>query len=915
MITKDVKSLLKKLNEYTTRSLEAAAGFCITRTHYEVSIEHLLAKFLEDGSGDIPRILDHFNIEKGKVWEELNRTLEGFRTGNAGKPGFSPTLLELIESALIAVTVHHDQDRIRSGAILEVLMDMDSFQLGEYMDTLAEIPRDEFRKDFINIVAGSVEDAQARTVVSRGRGRTEILPQQEGETALERFTIDVTGRARDGQIDPARGRDQEMRQIIDILSRRRQNNPILVGEAGVGKTHVAEGLALRIAQEDVPDSLKEVEIRGLDVGLLEAGAGVKGEFENRLKSVISEVKESPKPIVLFIDEAHLLTGAGGSAGSSDAANLLKPELARGELRTIASTTWSEYKRYIEKDPALARRFQMVRIDEPSEDNACVMLRAVRGNFETHHGIQISNEAVKASVKLAARYISGRQLPDKAVSLMDTAAARVKMEHTAKPAKLDDVERFVQNLDIEIAAIRRDIDLGVISGDGYLAELEEKRGAAIEERDALSERWLEESELVHKINSLQQQLAEEMERLRTQEEAEPTDTDAEPETSTEAEETEVEAETTDSDAEAETVDVAAIKAELDRLRGELLEIQGDDPLVHVDVDESIAAQVVSDWTGIPMGNMLRDEADTLLNLENTMEERILGQSHAIKEVADIVRASKAGIGNPESPIGVFLFVGPSGIGKTECARVLADLLFGGERFMITINMSEYQESHTVSQLKGAPPGYVGYGEGGILTEAVRQRPYSVVVLDEVEKAHRDVLNLFYQVFDKGFMRDGEGREIDFKNTVIIMTGNLGWETIFRMCSGEEMPTADEVVEEVLPELQRHFGVALLARCKVVPFLPLDTETMKGIVKLKLDKIGARLRESHNMGFEYSEDMITRIADRCTQIEAGARNIDYIIDKNILPDISAALLSHLAEETMPERLMLTIDESGDFQYQFE
>ncbi len=892
MITKDVKSLLKKLNEYTTRSLEAAAGFCITRTHYEVSIEHLLIKFLEDGSGDIPRILDHFNIEKGKVWEELNRALEGFRTGNAGKPGFSPTLLELIESALIAVTVHHEQDRIRSGAILEVLMDMDSFQLGGYMDTLAEIPRDEFRKDFINIVAGSVEDAQARTVVSRGRGRTEILPQQEGETALERFTIDVTGRARDGQIDPARGRDQEMRQIIDILSRRRQNNPILVGEAGVGKTHVVEGLALRIAEEDVPDSLKEVEIRGLDVGLLEAGAGVKGEFENRLKSVISEVKESPKPIVLFIDEAHLLTGAGGSAGSSDAANLLKPELARGELRTIASTTWSEYKRYIEKDPALARRFQMVRIDEPSEDNACVMLRAVRGNFESHHGIQISNEAVKASVKLAARYISGRQLPDKAVSLMDTAAARVKMEHTAKPARLDDVERYVQNLDIEIAAIRRDIDLGVISGDGYLLELEEKRSAAIEERDALSERWVQESELVHKINSLQQQLTAEMEKLR------------------EVQESEEEVDTSSLESS-----VSDLQSQVSSLKSELSEIQGDDPLVHVDVDESIAAQVVSDWTGIPMGNMLRDEADTLLSLENTMEERILGQSHAIKEVADIIRASKAGIGNPESPIGVFLFVGPSGIGKTECARVIADMLFGGERFMITINMSEYQESHTVSQLKGAPPGYVGYGEGGILTEAVRQRPYSVVVLDEVEKAHRDVLNLFYQVFDKGFMRDGEGREIDFKNTVIIMTGNLGWETIFRMCSGEEMPTADEVVEAVLPELQRHFGVALLARCKVVPFLPLDTETMKGIVKLKLDKIGKRLRESHNMGFGYSEDMITRIADRCTQIEAGARNIDYIIDKNILPDISAALLSHLAEETMPERLMLTIDESGDFQYQFE
>ncbi|MFQ6044380.1 MAG: AAA family ATPase, partial [Candidatus Poribacteria bacterium] len=597
---------------------------------------------------------------------------------------------------------------------------------------------------------------------------------------------------------------------------------------------------------------------------------------------------------------------GGPAGGSDAANLLKPELARGELRTIASTTWSEFKKYIEKDPALERRFQMVKIDEPSEEDAGIMLRGTKSKFEDHHGIQISNEAVNTAVKLAARYISGRQLPDKAVDLMDTAAARVKMGQSAKPAQLDDIERHIQNLDIEIAAVRRDIDLGVLSDEALLTELEEESKKAEEECNALHERWMRESELVEQIHSLQQQLAAEMEKLRKKEQVKASD-DVEAELKSET--------ISESESTGNATHATQLRAELDRVASELREVQGEDPLVHVDVDGSIAAQVVSDWTGVPVGNMLKDEADVLLNFEKLMEERILGQSHAIKEIADVIRASKAGIRNPESPIGVFLFVGPSGTGKTECARVVADLLFGGERFMTAINMSEYQESHTVSQLKGAPPGYVGYGEGGVLTEAVRHHPYSVVVLDEVEKAHRDVLNLFYQVFDRGFMRDGEGREIDFKNTVIMMTGNLGWETIFQMCESDEQPTPEELVEAIRPEIQRHFGAALLARCKVIPFYTLDAEIMKGIVKLKLAKIGERLMESHNMDFEYSQDLVTRIAERCTQVDTGARNIDYIIDKTILPDISAALLAQLAGETMPARLTLTLDESGEFQYQFE
>ncbi len=925
MITKDRRSLLEKLNQYTTRALNTAAGFCSSRTHYEISIEHVLLQLLEDGKGDIPLILEHFDVDKGKVAKDINRTLEGFRTGNAGLPNFSRTFMELVEAAWVVISVHHGQSKIRSGALLEALLGMDSYQLGDYIEALSGISVDELRKDFISIVGGSIEDAEAR-VVTEGRAAVAGEARPGGDSALDRYTIDVTGRARDGKIDPARGRDKEMRQMIDILTRRRKNNPIIIGEAGVGKTHVVEGLALRIVQGDVPDILKEVEIRGLDMGLLEAGAGVKGEFENRLKSVISEIKEAPKPTILFIDEAHLLTGSGGSGSSADAANLLKPELARGELRTIGATTFSEYKRYIEKDPALARRFQPVQVDEPSEEDACLMLRATKGVFETYHNIQISNESVTTAVKLASRYIAGRQLPDKAVDLMDTAAARVKMEQTSKPARLDDAERLVQNLDIEIAAIRRDIDLGLSSDSEYLTELEEKRNAAAEEQEELYQRWTQEREIVEKIHALQQQLIEGMEKLRSEETEAPDDSsDTEEDVEEEKEEnadteenaeedTAEESATEDIEEEAE-FDPDAIKAELERLRTELAEIQGDEPLVHVGVDASIAAQVVADWTGIPMGNMIKDEATILLNMEKLMEERIIGQSHAIAEMADVIRSNKAGIGNPESPIGVFMFVGPSGVGKSESARVIADLLFGGERFMVTINMSEYQESHTVSQLKGAPPGYVGYGEGGILTEAVRHRPYSVVVLDEVEKAHRDVMNLFYQVFDKGFMRDGEGREIDFKNTVIIMTGNIGWQTIAQMSSGEERPDPEAVTEAVMPELQAFFAPALVARCKVVPFLSLDKETMKGIIKLKLGKVGKRLMESHKMGFEHSEELVDRIAERCTQAEFGARNIDHIIEKTILPDISRELLQKLADEAMPDRLILMLDEAGEFQYQFE
>lgn len=878
MITKDLKKLLEKLNDHTTRALETAAGFAIGRGHYEISIEHLFLKLLEDGSGDVPRIFNHFNADSGTLWDAMLKRLEGFRAGNTGRPTFSPLLLQLVESGWIAGSVHHGLQEIRSGNLLEALLDNESLWTSAYGDVLTSIRSDELRTNFFNIVGGSAEDAPAKAAAST---RDLDRPKREGETALDLYTTDITGNARNGKVDPVFGRDKEIRQMIDILSRRRKNNPILVGEAGVGKTAVVEGLALRITQGDVPSSLAEVDIRGLDLGLLQAGAGVKGEFENRLKSVIKETKESAKPIILFIDEAHTLIGAGGAAGTSDAANLLKPALARGELRTIAATTWSEYKKYFEKDAALERRFQMVKVDEPSVEIATSMIRGIKSKYEKHHSIQISDEAVATAVKLAERFISGRQLPDKAVDLIDTSAARVRMGQTAKPAALDDIERRLQNLDIKIAAIKRDLDTGVLNDGLALKTLEDERKEVETSRKATEERWKKENDLVKKINDLRLQLGDSGDLAKGKK---------------------------------KDVDVEKTKKEIEKLKTELETLQADDPLVHVEVDGSIAAEVVADWTGIPVGNMMKDEAQVLLTFEEKLKSRILGQEEGITDIADTIRTAKAGMRNPEAPMGVFLFVGPSGVGKTECARTVADLLFGGERFVITINMSEYQESHTVSQLKGSPPGYVGYGEGGVLTEAVRQRPYSVVLLDEVEKAHRDVMNLFYQVFDKGFMRDGEGREIDFKNTIIMMTSNLGSDIFMQVCTEDEHPTPDQLREVIHPQLVNHFQAALLARMKVIPFYPLRKETMKGIVKLKLGQIGKRLKEAHAMTFDYDPVVIERVAERCTQIDTGARNIDFIIDRTLLPEVSKAMISKMAEESMPSKLTLGMDQAGNFTYVF-
>ena len=878
MITEDLKKLLQKLNDRLTRALESAAGFAISRGHYEVALEHLLLKLLDEEGGDVTRILQHAGVEPGRFQEALQHQLEDFRTGNTGRPTFSPTLLETIEQAWLVASVHHGFSTVRSGALLEAVLRSDALKGEPYMDVLKPIGRESLRDDFIDIVAGSSEDAPR----VGGDGQAAAGDAPSGDSALARFTVNITQDARDGTIDPIFGRNKEIRQIIDILSRRRKNNPILVGEAGVGKTAVVEGLALRIARGDVPKVLEEVDIRELDLGLLKAGASVKGEFESRLKSVIQEVRAAPKPTVLFIDEAHTLIGAGGSEGTGDAANLLKPALARGELRTVAATTWSEYKQYIEKDPALERRFQLVKIEEPSVKDAAIMLRGIKSVYEDHHGVQVTDDGVDATAELAGRYISGRQLPDKAVDLLDTAAARVKMTMTARPGRLDDLDRRLQDLEIEIDGIERDITSGLREEREELGALKQQRDTLRANRKELEARWEREKALVHEILDKRKALT----------------ADA--------------AVTTNG----ESATDGALRNEVKALHEELGALQGETPMVHTEVNEHIAAEVVSDWTGIPVGNMVKDEAAALLRLEGRLGEHILGQDAAIREVAEAVRTSKAGLGNPDAPLGVFLFVGPSGVGKTETALKMADLLFGGERFMTTINMSEYQEKHTVAQLKGSPPGYVGYGEGGVLTEAVRQRPYSVLLLDEVEKAHRDVMNLFYQVFDKGSMRDGEGREINFRNTVIVMTSNLASDTITHLGMQEEdRPTPDQVREAIHKQLVDHFQPALLARMRVIPYYPLGTETMRGITEIKLGRIGRRLDEAHGVDFAYDPEVVDTIAARCTQVDAGARNIDFIINRTVLPEAARALIGRMTEDEMPAELVLGLDEDGAFTYTFD
>ncbi|MBK8480727.1 MAG: type VI secretion system ATPase TssH [Proteobacteria bacterium] len=922
MLQPDPAALLRTLNRHCTQALEAAAGLSLSRGHYEVTVEHFLSQLLVDPNADPHLIFHRYGIDEGRVQAALQRQLEGQRSGNSGRPVFSPLLLAWLRDAWLLGSTELRLPVLRSGVLLAMLIQEPySYTTGSFVELLEAIPREELRRQLLALAHGSIEEeltgvggAAAGPPAGAGGARPEgggpSGPHSRGpETALGRFTTDFTAEARAGRLDPVIGRDAEIRQCIDILARRRKNNPIIVGEAGVGKTALVEGIAQRIVAEEVPRPLANVDLLALDLGLLQAGASVKGEFENRLKGVIEEVKASSRPIILFIDEAHTLIGAGGAAGGGDAANLLKPALARGELRTVAATTWAEYKKYFEKDAALTRRFQLVKVDEPGEDNAVAMMRGLAPHYEESHGVRIRDDGVVAAVALSSRYLSGRQLPDKAVDLIDTCAARVSIAQGAKPARLEDLEHRQHVLEREEAALAREVAEGRPQGP-RLTEIAE----ALEETRAghatLAARWEQERKLVGEVLRLREQLGR-----SSAEDPEATEAGA-VDAQTPAEGSAAALDAEDEALEAATTghyNPAELRPALEAAEAALAALQDKDPLVPVEVTPDLVAAVVADWTGIPVGKMVRDQASVLLALEQRLGERIKGQDHALRSLGEAIRSAKLGLANPRAPIGVFLLVGPSGVGKTETGLALADLLFGGERFLVTINMSEFQEKHTVSRLIGSPPGYVGYGEGGVLTEAVRQRPYSAVILDEVEKADPEVMNIFYQVFDKGMLADGEGRVIDFRNTVLLMTSNLASERMTELCMQVPPPTRQQVMEAIRPQLVRHFKPALLARMTVVPFFPLSANAMRAIVTLKLDQLRERLQQTHRLALQIDDTIAQQILERCAEVETGARNIDHILSRTLLPLISRALLDRMAQGPLPDSMTLTLQD-GDFALSF-
>ena len=863
----NLKSLFAKLNETSRTATESAAALCLSEQHYDVEVEHLLLQLLDSSDNDLPAILRHYDVVAERLQAQLVTALGTFKKGNTRTPALSPHITRMIEQAWVLASIEFGQGQIRTAHLLQALLDDAELRRVVIASApeLEKINADDLRLNLAALVEGSAESKLASPLTSPAAAVATASKSNGKTPALDQYTINLTQSAREGRIDPVLGREFEVRQMVDILTRRRQNNPILTGEAGVGKTAVVEGLALRIAQGDVPSVLKHVALHTLDLGLLQAGAGVKGEFENRLKSVIEEVKRSLHPIILFIDEAHTLIGSGGQAGQNDAANLLKPALARGELRTIAATTWAEYKKYFEKDAALARRFQVVKVEEPDEDKAVYMLRGLLGKMQEHHKVAVMDEALVQAVRLSNRYITGRQLPDKAVSVLDTACARIALAQSSQPGALEDCQRQIDNLQAEIAVLEQE------TGKGHdharrLAALQEALQVEQQQCARLEQQWQQELALVERLKAL----------------------DASPGESPDANE------------------IAALREELSR-------VQGDQPLVHALVDGSAIAQVISGWTGIPLGKMLRDEIDTVQRLPALLGERVLGQDHALHEIGKRIKISRARMEDPNKPIGVFLLLGPSGVGKTETALALADTLYGGERNLITINMSEYQEAHTVSSLKGSPPGYVGYGEGGVLTEAVRRKPYSVVLLDEVEKAHPDVLELFFQVFDKGVLDDGEGREINFRNTVIILTSNTGTERIMQACLNvEHAPTPEAIVEGLRDELNHVFKPAFLGRLSIVPFYPVQDIILERIVALKLERIRKRFERNHQAELSYDQALIKAIAARCTEVDSGARNIDNILSRTLMPELAQRVLERMAQDSPIERLTIELGSDGDFAY---
>jgi len=879
-----LKTLIAKLNGTSRQAAERAASLCMARGNYEVDIEHLFLALLENPRSDVSRAAQASGIDNAAMQRDLEAEIGKFQTGNSRTPAFSPWLPRLFEHAWLIASLDSQITRIRSGhLLLALLTDPALAPLAERGTRLfARFPVERLKHELDALTKGSEEVEQAVDFVDGAGGEAGEMPQGKGALsktpALDQFTIDLTQSARDGRIDPVIGRDAEIRQMIDILMRRRQNNPILTGEAGVGKTAVVEGLALRIVAGDVPPPLRGVVLRTLDMGLLQAGASVKGEFENRLRGVIDEVKKSPQPIILFIDEAHTIIGAGGQAGQNDAANLLKPALARGELRTIAATTWAEYKKYFEKDAALARRFQVVKVEEPTEPLAVAMLRGMVGLMEKHFNVRVLDEAIVEAVRLSHRYISGRQLPDKAVSVLDTACAKVALGQSATPAEIEEDQKAMARIDGEIAALQREAAVGA-PHQARLDDLAVRKAALAQRIADATARLDQEKVLVARMVAL----------LRERDVA--------------------------GDGANVNAGAAAGNDELNALRAQLADLQGDRPLVPVQVDGHVVSEIVSAWTGIPLGRMVKDELQTVMKLKPLLEERVVGQPHALEAVAQRVRTAAANLEDPHKPRGVFLFVGPSGVGKTETALALADILYGGERKLITINMSEYQEAHSVSGLKGSPPGYVGYGEGGVLTEAVRRNPYSVVLLDEVEKAHPDVLEMFFQVFDKGWMEDAEGRTIDFRNTIIILTSNVGSAAIMQAClnkSPEEMPDADGLAESLRPALYKAFKPAFIGRTKVVAYYPISDDILAEIIVLKLQRIAQRVHANHGASFEWDNATVEAVLDRCTEVDTGARAVDHILNGTLLPEIAQSVLARMAEGEKIERIKVSVGKNGAFRY---
>ncbi|TON89603.1 ClpV1 family T6SS ATPase [Vibrio parahaemolyticus] len=882
---------MQRLHPIAKVALEDAAALAVSEKANEVQIEHYLLSLLERPNSDFDVLLSHFDCSENLLRQSVRSTLDTNAKGNGSKPVFSALLIEWLQESWLVSSLDLSETQIRSGALLLTLVS-NPLRYGQhgYASILEAVNPDSLKRNFAELTRHSIE-AQVAT--------SEKTQAREDGSALSKFTTDFTGKARKGEIDPVFCRDQEIRQIVDILARRRKNNPIAVGEPGVGKTAVVEGLALKIVQGDVPDNLKGVELYGLDMGLLQAGASVKGEFEKRLNAVLDEVKNSPTPIILFIDEAHTLVGGGNQAGGSDAANLLKPALARGEVKTIAATTWSEYKKYFEKDPALARRFQLVKLDEPSPEQAALIIRGLRPAYEKSHNVYVRDDAITAAAALSARYISGRQLPDKAIDVLDTACARVNISLNAIPASVETLQQELAAQQRELEALERDA-LQQTGDKHSLANIPDLKLTMETTKEELAEQeaqWHKEKEQIQEMIALRSRLHE-LVFGETNEEELVAEEDSEQEQDISP--------YTEMDEEAVRIAISACQEQLDAIRN-------GNPLVHFEVGPDEVSHVISDWTGIPMGKMLQDEAETTLKLKESLTQSIKGQEYAINALSEGIQTAKAGLGNPDAPTGVFLLVGPSGVGKTETARAIADQMFGGERFMTTINMSEFQEKHTVSRLIGSPPGYVGYGEGGMLTEAVRQRPYSVVLLDEVEKADPEVLNLFYQVFDKGTLNDGEGRTIDFKNTLIIMTSNLATHEIESLVHQSKDIDANIIAEAIRPTLNQHFKPALLARMSVLPFVPLSDEAMTEIIHHKLNKVSQRLHSHHKLSLNYEESLVEFVLGNCRLAETGARNIDAVINRQLLPQLSTQLLVHDKDDSHTQ-ITVSVDEQGTLTYAF-